>query len=60
MNVHLGVKSGPKNVFPKKIAFTRLFYGALEDFRPFREFTSNIDVGRARIQRETGDQNSLQ
>src|SRR4029450_3705225 len=60
MNVHLGVKSGAKNVFPKKIMFTRFFDGAFKDFCAFREFTSDVDVGSARVQRETRDQNSLQ
>src|SRR5436305_13667000 len=60
MNVHLGVKSSAKNVFPKKIMFARLFDGAFKDFRPFREFTSDINVGCACIQCEAGDQNSFQ
>ena len=60
MNVNFGVKSGAKNVFSKKIVFARFFDSTFEDFRAFREFTSDIDVGCARIQCEAGDQNSFQ
>src|SRR6266481_3953138 len=60
MNVNLGIEPGAKNVFPKKIMFARFFDGAFEDFRAFWEFTSDIDVGCARIQCEAGDQNSFQ
>jgi hypothetical protein len=60
MNVNLRVKPGGKNVLPKKIVFARFFNSTFEDFRAFWEFTSDIDVGCARIQCEAGDQNSLQ
>src|SRR4029453_12350296 len=60
VDVNLGIKSRAKNVFSKKIMLTRFFDGALKDFCPLREFTSDVDVSRARVQREAGDQNSFE
>ena len=60
MDVNLGIEPGAENIFSKKVVFPRFFDGTFKDFRAFREFTSDLDVGRARIQRETGDQNSFE
>ena len=51
MNVNLGIKSGPQNIFSKEIMLPRFFDGALKDFRAFREFAADVDVSRARIER---------
>src|SRR5439155_13145029 len=44
----------------KKIVCARFVDGAFDDFRAIREFAAYVDVGRARIERVTGDQNSFQ
>jgi len=59
MDVNIDTEPGAENVTPKEIVFARFFNGALEDFRAFREFASYVNVGRARIQRETRDQDSF-
>ncbi len=60
MDVNLDVESGAENVTSKEIVLARFFDGAFEDFRAFRKLTSDIDVGRAGIQGETGDQDAFQ
>src|SRR5512132_3890183 len=60
VDVNLGIESGAENFFSKEVMFPRFFDGAFKDFCAFREFTPDIDVGRVRIQRETGDQNSFE
>ena len=60
MDVNFNIEAGAENIASKEIMFARLFDGAFEDFRAFRKFASYVNVGRARIQRETGDQDSFE
>src|SRR5437762_112256 len=60
MDVNFNIEAGAENIASKEIMFARLFDGAFEDFRAFRKFASCVNVGCARIQRETGDQDSFE
>ena len=60
MDVNLYIESGAENVTPKEIVLARFFDGTFEDFRAFWKLTSYVNVGRAGIQGETGDQDAFQ
>src|SRR5204862_5234833 len=59
MNVNLDVEPGAEHVETHEIFLAGFLDRALEDLRAFREFATDIDVGRLRAERETGDQDSL-
>ena len=59
MNVNLDVEPGAEHVAPHEIFLARFLDRALEDLRAFRKLAADVDVGRLRAERETGDQDSL-
>src|SRR4029077_15551253 len=57
LDTKLHIKPCAEDILSQKVVFPRLFDGTFEDLRSFREFASVIDVGGARVEGETRDQN---
>ena len=60
MNINLRVKPCAEDILSQKVVFSRFFNGTFEDLRTFGKFASDIDVGRASVERETRDQNPFE
>jgi hypothetical protein len=60
MDINLDIESGAENVAPKEIVLACFFDGAFEDFRALWKLASYVNVGRAGVQGETGDQDAFQ
>src|SRR6266404_6941425 len=60
MNINLHIKPCAEDILSQKLVFSRFFNGTFEDLRAFGEFASDIDVGRASVERETRDQNPFE
>src|SRR5438067_13461699 len=60
MNINLNIKPCTEDILSQKVVFPRFFNGTFHDLCAFREFASDIDVGRASVEGETRDQNSFE
>ena len=60
MDVNFHIEAGAEHVLPDEIMRARFFDRALENLRALGKLAADVDVGRLRVQRETGDQDSLE
>ena len=49
MSVKFNIEAGAENICAEEIMFPRFFNGTFENLRAFGKFTSDINIGRARV-----------
>ena len=60
MNVNFAIEIRAENIFADEVLLARFLYRVLENPGAFRKFAANINVSRARIEREARDKDSLE